>query len=265
MKSSKVRFPLSANAYVAVATTEADLSGNTPGALNTNPFQSTQPRDASALVLFVLLLTGIAATCTSAATPPPDCTLGAFAAGVNAVAILHYVRIWMLQDKKHAAQSAEKINAAQEIQKQRYSDWLITLPFMVIDLYKLLAVRGHESWLPVEAASPLAAIGVGLGYYSEGISCESTSFVVAFAFACAAISVSMAGILVPAFKGRNTSSDLLAVCVLTLPWTLYPIVTLVRRCSKTMRVNTDGCDGVYALLDAFCKGGIAFWVAYRSL
>lgn len=236
---------------------------------------------AAAFTFFVLLLTGAGAAFVAPSRDGVAATVCGFAAGVNAVAVTHYVLI--LRAIRPIDDSALQ---AADRQRIRYSDWLVTLPFMALDLCYLTKDGADGVTIPKGWAAVLAFVGVALGAAAEQLHVVAKRspdwkrgalalFGVAFALATLSIALCMWGILEPALSATRTS-DTVAVQVLTFVWLGYPIVFLLRalvlwyECGGASLIYTSLTletllDASYSLLDVVSKGGLAYWAATRKV
>lgn len=199
----------------------------------------------------------------------------ALAATVNFIATYHYYAIYKIRarEQERGCNYAEDDNEADLI---RHTDWCLTLPLMVIDLYRLSdSVTGSaESWMDDNVAALLAFLMVVLGViyrFSDIIYLEVPSFVfscVIFGFVLHAITSPLLGESCDneVLDLDNCEGDRFAVLVFTYVWIGYPIVALLsssRLWSNAERMSFSK-DVAYALLDIVSKAGLAFYIGYRT-
>lgn len=196
----------------------------------------------------------------------------AIAAAVNLVAAGHYSQILRVR------MSSEQWTEAEEtvITWLRHSDWLITLPLLVLDLYDLVdsATSGSaDPLIPSKYGAAVAAAFVVIfgGLWQATVKWES-SWVPALLFIGSMVlfTVLEISIVHPVARIKLPSGprqdERLAVVLLTLAWVGYPIVALWRFfVDAPIRVEGYGADIVYAGLDVVSKAGLALFLAYRSL
>tara|TARA_B100001094_G_scaffold329600_2_gene392704 strand:- start:1695 stop:2516 length:822 start_codon:yes stop_codon:yes gene_type:complete len=199
----------------------------------------------------------------------------ALAASVNFIATYHYYAIYKLRAREleRGCNYPEDDNDADLI---RHTDWCLTLPLMVIDLYRLSdAVTGSsESWMNDNVAALLAFLMIVLGViyrFSDILYLEVPSFV----FSCIIFGFVVHAITAPVFgescdkrelDSDNCKGDRYAVLVFTYVWIGYPIAALLsssRIWSNAERLSFSK-DVAYAFLDIVSKAGLAFYIGYRT-
>lgn len=186
----------------------------------------------------------------------------------------------------------------------RHSDWAVTLPLLVIDLYDLsdYATDGAKPWLDKWYAAALMPVIVFLGavyrFYSNELRAKKDGTVdcaqlllgsVSFIGSCVLFALVMEAILHPVMNescgptstpnvyGKCPISEELkkndgtAIMVLTWVWVGYPVVSLISRVALPDNgLAANGWvsffkDLSYAALDLTAKAGLALYVSFRTL
>ena len=199
----------------------------------------------------------------------------ALAAAVNLIAAYHYYAIYKIRARE-LERGCNCAEADDEADLIRHTDWCLTLPLMVLDLYRLSegATGSVESWMNDNVAALLAFLMVILGViyrFSDILYLEVPSFV----FSCVIFGVVLHAITSPVLGEScdnrvldldSCQRDRYAILLFTYAWIGYPIVALLsssRFWSNAERLSFSK-DAAYAFLDIVSKGGLAFYIAYRN-
>lgn len=201
----------------------------------------------------------------------------ALAASVAFIATYHYYAIHKVRAREleRGCNYAEDDDEADLI---RHADWCLTLPLMVIDLYRLseAVTDSSESWMDDNIAALLAFLMVVLGLiyrFSDMVYFEVPSFV----FSCILFGLVVHAITAPVFvdscdkqesRFDHCREDRYAVLVFTYVWIGYPIVALLSSSriwsnAKPERLSFSK-DVAYAFLDIVSKAGLAFYIGYSA-
>lgn len=207
------------------------------------------------LALYQLVATGIIAALSSVAVGSTPCALSA---AVNCIAALHYARI---RDERGRDGGDEDC-----VDRLRYSDWLITLPLMGLELHSI-AERADPAYSPTFYAKEFSAFVlfcvVVMGaiwrfadsrYANIGRCIKATCFLASSAL----MVITLLNLL------ANARRDLDFLLVFTLPWGLYPVVALAEAAVASDARRPVFKDGLYAALDVWSKAGLALAVALRE-
>jgi len=267
--------------------------------------------------------TGSIAALVAAATSRDGVALScALAASANLIAAIHYRMICesfgtrpfapkraRLQANKWARACTGTVRQEQAddeaaracddvtVDNYRYSDWLVTLPIMTLDLFKLAGdVNGGVQPLPNVAVvneytlSAIMAVMVVFGTAYQRLSTgdlavlnkPTSSLLSAACFLCAMaifvfVLVALNQDLHIGSCAEHTSctsarraelrAEQIAVRVLSFVWCGYPVVSLVATlCSLWAGAGSKVSlfkDAAYGALDAASKGGLALFAALR--
>lgn len=205
----------------------------------------------------------------------------AIVAAVNVIACYHYYAIYKIRTSMLSSEKNVSVISSNEdeVDLVRHVDWCLTLPLMVIDLYRLSqgATGGAKSWMNDNIAASLAFVMVVLGVvyrFSANVYLRAPAFVVScviFGFVVHAITSPIHLNKCNAPEGRcDTDGDVedeRAVLIFTYVWIGYPLVALASSVLPWGDVKQLSVlkDAAYAVLDIFSKAGLAFFVAYRTL
>lgn len=244
-----------------------------------------------------LVATGSIAALVAAATSRDGVALScALAASANLIAAIHYRMIWTVRQEQaddEAARACDDVT----VDNYRYSDWLVTLPIMTLDLFKLAGdVNGGVQPLPNVAVvneytlSAIMAVMVVFGTAYQRLSTgdlavlnkPTSSLLSAACFLCAMaifvfVLVALNQDLHIGSCAEHTSctsarraelrAEQIAVRVLSFVWCGYPVVSLVATlCSLWAGAGSKVSlfkDAAYGALDAASKGGLALFAALR--
>lgn len=197
------------------------------------------------------------------------------AAAVSTTAFYHYMTIVALRaPREKPATPAQALFAEGVIDSIRMSDWLATLPGLIIDLH--IIAGNHTKYFPVGWSVFLLLLMVALGAFVRFGTDELAPTrrsdwlvrilgVIAFLGAVVCLVLVLLNLLVD--LDHESSGYIFAF---TLPWIGYGLVALASITVRQYTATTPlwlsiAKDVVYGTLDVWSKAVFAMWVASRAL
>lgn len=231
----------------------------------------------ASILFFELVASGILAFISAISSSRENMlTASAFSSTVNAIASIHYARIWKIRSSETLAVTPDESIQLNEynVDLLRHSDWFITLPFMIYELHVLAETNvGYETLLFSKEISAflnyiiIICGGIWRFTFNE-LRGSSTSFrfIFGICFICTAISFFILTLLNLLYHLNEDMLHFTGIYTLTLIWTGYPLVALLQR----LFVNASYLrkypyfisvfkDISYGLLDLTSKGGLAIY------
>jgi bacteriorhodopsin len=187
----------------------------------------------------------------------------ALSVAINTIAVIHYDRILDVR-REYAPGTIINNEKEMEVDSLRHSDWLITMPLLVIKLYKLI---NHPNWLSEEWAVVTAVAMIALGAFVRvGFDDEDSCWSIIPFF----LSICCLGVLIAALAGASSGMEYETFLnSFFYVWIGYPIVALVtwvvkrRSPSEENTIRLSVCKDIfYGLLDCYSKGVLAWWTAW---
>jgi bacteriorhodopsin len=197
------------------------------------------------------------------------------AAAISAVAFYHYQKLVEIRGSgRHSTELEDQCDAV------RYSDWLVTLPALAVEINLIMNGKDDSPWEAVHRGWWMAAglvVMVLFGILERETAATSTSTAPAlswlpglpwFPLAC--------GLLLAVFFGlaeRPRTHDWAFWGFVVIPWSLYGVVAKAAQLAGN-GTESSGADRnesvsvakdiLYGLLDIWCKAVLGLWTASKA-
>ena len=201
--------------------------------------------------LYQLIATGIVSALTSVAKLSFACSLST---AVNAVAATHYWFIRSVADNEVATDML------------RYSDWAVTLPFMVLELH-ILAEEADHTYEPAffskefGAFTLLCVVALGAIWRFDLATSGPRGKcigVLSFASSCVLLAIAFANLF------ANLQREVGLVMTFSVPWIGYPVVSTMQRGCVDADARRRFKNVAFSALDVWSKAGLALAVSLHT-
>jgi len=248
-----------------------------------------------------MMLSGIASALACIVTDLPESRVGcALSTAVSLVAFYHYGKLISIRDQSGSRVSLSKpgdVPMGQDTSLKigwqemaadavRYSDWGVTLVFLVVELHLLLHGAVEPKWFGIPWAVTLTVSMIALGAYTrfgtdELVPIRSDqkkslldgfarlSGLLAFALACVCLFFVMYNLLGNVTTANDPTGGW--IFAFSIPWVGYGVVSIVSMIVRQM--FSEGYpealsvfkDIAYGTLDVWSKAVFGVWVATKAL
>jgi len=237
--------------------------------------RTTVFRASAGSMLFASVVATAGALTAETETGRFECSV---AAAINLVAVWHYTKMLEIRSSKRSSQETEMA-----IDAVRLSDWMVTLPPLIIEVHAL--IDGHFAWFAPPVSALLLALVVALGAFVRlgtdelapsptkrlgGCGWDMVVRIVGFVMFVVAFALLIIVLLNAFLDLPSLASNGGWPWAFAFPWLAYGVVAAIGIAWRNIWPGySEGVslfkDAAYGTLDVWSKAIFALFIASKSL